>query len=243
MADQEIAKHTKKVFKVFAQKHDTAWHKVRELALEIAIIVFAVSISIWLHGVSEHRHEQQQVKAFLLGLKIDLQTDITVMNKNIDAFRESDAKYGYLASLDPASPPDNEKFDAAYASIDDPLFGFIAHNGRYESFKSSGKLTNIENEALLERIAERYEFGLIAVRYGEVYWTANLERLKNFVENSANTGTREARYKLITSQKGKHLCAAMSSGPINDYLGMVDRDKRIIKDIDLAYPEEAATAR
>lgn len=45
---------------------------MREIALEISIIVFAVTLSFWLHGLGEHRHEQQQVKSFLLRLKRDI---------------------------------------------------------------------------------------------------------------------------------------------------------------------------
>lgn len=75
MADQEIAKHTKKIWAVVRSPHGF-WHKVREMLLEIAIIVFAVSMSIWLHSVGEHRHEQAQVKSFLLGLKRDIQSDL-----------------------------------------------------------------------------------------------------------------------------------------------------------------------
>ncbi len=53
MAEEEIAKHTKKVYKVWASKEHTWQHKVKEFFIEIAIIVFAVSISIWFHNMSE----------------------------------------------------------------------------------------------------------------------------------------------------------------------------------------------
>lgn len=42
------------------------------MALELVTIVFAVTFRIWLHGLSERRHEQQQVKTFLVGLSTSI---------------------------------------------------------------------------------------------------------------------------------------------------------------------------
>ena len=113
MADQEIAKHTKKMWTVLGSEHGV-WHKVREMLLEIVIIVFAVSMSIWLHSVGEHRHEQAQVKTFLLGLKRDIQSDLAQVNEIVAFHHASDQRFAYLASLDPSEPPDRAKFNAAY---------------------------------------------------------------------------------------------------------------------------------
>ena len=76
MAEQEIAKHTKNVISLVSRNEHGWRHKLSEIGLEIVTIVFAVSLSIWLHGLGEHRHEQEQVRDFLLGLRHDLQSDI-----------------------------------------------------------------------------------------------------------------------------------------------------------------------
>jgi hypothetical protein len=104
MADQEIAKHTKNIWAVVRSPHGF-WHKVREMLLEIAIIVFAVSMSIWLHSVGEHRHEQAQVKTFLLGLKRDLQSDLSQID-SIVAFhhRPTSAMPTLLRSIRTSGP-------------------------------------------------------------------------------------------------------------------------------------------
>jgi hypothetical protein len=47
------------------------------------IIIFAVTISIWFHNLSEHKHQQEEVKQFLEGLKSDLTRDIKEMKKVI----------------------------------------------------------------------------------------------------------------------------------------------------------------
>jgi hypothetical protein len=40
--------------------------KIKEIAIEIFIIVFAITLSISLHSWSEKRHQQEEVKEFLL---------------------------------------------------------------------------------------------------------------------------------------------------------------------------------
>ena len=76
MAEQEIVKHTKKVYKIWNSKEHGFWFKLKEFLIEISIIVFAVSLSIWLHERSEHATQQQEVKEFLTGLRQDLLSDI-----------------------------------------------------------------------------------------------------------------------------------------------------------------------
>src|SRR4051812_19152197 len=47
MAELEVVKHTKKVYKIWNSKEHSFWHKAKEFLIEIFIIVFAVSLSIW----------------------------------------------------------------------------------------------------------------------------------------------------------------------------------------------------
>ena len=76
MAEDEIAKHSRKIYKTWFNKELTIWHKISEFLIEMTIIVFAVSISIWFHNMSEHKHQQEEVKQFLTGLKADLTQDM-----------------------------------------------------------------------------------------------------------------------------------------------------------------------
>ncbi len=69
MAEDEIIKHTKKIYKTWFNKEFPFWHKISEFLIEILIIVFAVTISIWFHNLSEHKHQQEDVKQFLVGFK------------------------------------------------------------------------------------------------------------------------------------------------------------------------------
>src|ERR1044071_5128761 len=99
MAEQEIIKHTKKVYKMWNSKEHGLWYKVREFLIEIFIIVFAVSLSIWLHDRSEHNHEQKEVREFLLGLRLDLLSDIKEMETDSESYVRQGMTFRYSSSI------------------------------------------------------------------------------------------------------------------------------------------------
>ena len=90
MAEQEIAQHSKNIIGLVTTKHHPFAHRIREIAIEIVTIVFAVSMSIWLHGLSEHHHQQQEVRSFLLGLREDLKGDIAFLNGVKSSYHQFD---------------------------------------------------------------------------------------------------------------------------------------------------------
>ena len=46
----EVTKHTKKIYDTVKNPNHTFGQKVKEVFMEIFIIVFAVTLSIWLHS-------------------------------------------------------------------------------------------------------------------------------------------------------------------------------------------------
>src|ERR1700727_1221643 len=101
MAEQEVIKHTKKIVTALGDKHSPFWHKLKDFVLEIFIIVFAVSISIWFHNWSEHRNEQKVTRTFLLGLRDDIQADISETKDILKTYKEFGLLYTFLSNLDP----------------------------------------------------------------------------------------------------------------------------------------------
>ncbi len=242
MADQEVAKHTKNVFAIVGNKQHGIWHKVREIALEILVIVFAVSVSIWLHSLGEHYHEQQQVKAFMLGLKQDLASDVRQVDEIVKAYHGYDANFKYLAALAPGAPVEQDKFDAAYQSVNNNYI-YTPQLSRYEGFKSSGKLTDIENTVLLEKIVDLYQRAIPEMRYSQGGWMNRQAKLQEYLDRAldAPAGT-DPRYALITAPRGKRLCERMVSVAqlYERYQNIATLGKQIIKQIDLIYPAEPA---
>lgn len=244
MAEQEVAKHTKNLLGAVVAKHPLA-HKVREILLEMAVIVFAVSISIWFHSMGEHRHEQAQVRTFLLGLKRDIQSDMSQLDAVVAFHHQADQHYAWLAALDPAAAPDPATFEPTYTFIHANNF-LIPRQGRYDGFKSAGKLTSIEDDHLLERITEMYEYEIPKLKLSSGGWIGLQRALEDYLRESiTDDDSIEARYAALTSRRGKLLLQRMVTFPqLYQRAAVLKEEAReIVRAIDAAYPDQAQTTK
>lgn len=161
----EVTKHTRKIYKAVKNPNHSLGEKIKEVLIEIFIIVFAVTLSIWLHSWSEHRHEQKEADEFLSGLKSDLLKDITLLRQNKSAISLLDSNFQYL--MQQAKSPLND------STISHRLFFDLRitrpNIGRYEGFKSSGKMETIENDSLKQTILIFYNQTIPDLVYGETY--------------------------------------------------------------------------
>lgn len=244
MAEQEIANHSKKVLHLLGNKEHRFVDKLGELALEIATIVFAVSISIWFHGLSEHRQEQKQVRSFLTGLKHDLERDIAQLKQIGDSDHAADANYAYLAALDAHSVPDRKQFAAAYRLADANFF-FISERSRFDGFKSSGKLSNIENDELLNRILLLYQSTFAQIQSSEHGWSSRQEKLRAYLDGADGTDDDiAAQLSLVTAPRGKKLLNGLVVNPqlYQRYQAYAAQGAKIIDLIDEEYPPQPSPA-
>ena len=154
--ENEIKDHVVKAYHTAKNPGLNFWHKAGEIAIEILIIVFAVTLSIWVHDRSEYNHEQKDVKAFLTGLKKDLSSDIVQLQEDKDAYIGAGMAFKYVSK----QSPDFKLNTDSIKKYQDYLFNgteFIPNNGRYEGFKSSGKLGNVEDNELQNDITSFYQ--------------------------------------------------------------------------------------
>lgn len=152
----EILKHTRKAYSEMKNSDHSFWHKVKEISVEIGIIVFAVTLSIWLHGWSEHSHQQKEVKTFLTNLKTDLTKDIKNLNDDRGWYLRTNEKYKFIANITLFQLDSLTKNGSA---VDLPIHtsGRKISDGNYEGFKSSGKIGYIENEELKQLFIKYYQ--------------------------------------------------------------------------------------
>lgn len=160
--EDEVVKHTKKIYKTWFNKETTIWHKISEFLIEMLIIFFAVSISIWFHNRSEHAHEQAEVKAFMLGLKSDLSGDILEMQNDKESYQQQGKIFNYFISLKMTEPPSKDTLKKYQHSL------FVTttlnpNDGRFEGFKSAGKIGTIENKELQNDIMDLYQENIPAL--------------------------------------------------------------------------------
>ena len=96
MAELEILKHAKKSYTILKSTGKDWKHKLREIIIEILIIVFAVTISIWFHNWSEKRIEDKEEKEFFIGFRKDLGNDIENMTTSKIFYEHSLAGIQYF---------------------------------------------------------------------------------------------------------------------------------------------------
>jgi hypothetical protein len=156
MAEQEVIKHTEKVVGIFQDKQKGIWHRIREFMTEILIIVFAVSISIWLHNWSEHRHERAEVREFLLGLREDLRSDLEEIKTDSISYTQTARIVKYIASQPLGKILSRDTvLKGLDRIIDDTRLN--PNVGRYDGFKSAGKMGFIEDPLLQNAIHDLYQ--------------------------------------------------------------------------------------
>ena len=181
MAENEIIKHAKKVLTVFQSTGMGIKDKVKDIVIEIVIIVFAVSISIWFHNLSESIHDHGEEIEFLTGLKQDLKSDIDNMEGSRDFYTETlqGIRYFLHSSKGGSLQKDSvlKYSEVFFGSTDlDP------HVGRYEGLKSSGKFKIIQNKELLNNIIEFHETIIQRIQVLDGKYYQHKEKLGAVVE-------------------------------------------------------------
>ena len=156
MAEQEVIKHTKQVYKIWTNKSYSIWYKLKEFFIEIVIIVFAVTLSIWLHDRSEHKHQQQEVKQFLLGLREDLLSDTKEMKGDEKSYVQQKKIFTYISTVGVNGTVSTDTL-RKYQQWLFNITRLQQNNGRFEGFKASGKIGNIEDEKLQNDIMDLYQ--------------------------------------------------------------------------------------
>ncbi|PWB25017.1 DUF6090 family protein [Flavobacterium sp. HTF] len=159
---EEVQKHTQKIYKTMKNEKHTFGEKIKEVLIEIFIIVFAVTLSIGLHSWSEHKHQQEEVSVFLANLRNDLKNDLKNMDIEKGAYEDSNKGYEKILALT------TSQLDSIYKSknkVNFPIYshGQIMNIGNYEGFKSSGKIGYIEDEKLKQKILNYYQISVPAI--------------------------------------------------------------------------------
>jgi len=237
MAEQEVIKHTKKVFNILGNKNSSFWHKLKDFVLEIFIIVFAISISIWFHNWSEHKKEQKTAKTFLIGLKGDIQADIIETEDILKTYDEYKLLYTYLNSLDRKNIPDKDTLKKALAYIDSYTF-LRAHKSRFNGFLSAGKIMSIENDSLTQNILNYYQEVLPALQTSEERWFSQNRLLLTYLTDNVKDFENDMdKFEVLTTPRGKYLTKSLIPWPqlLERYKTVSLKGNKLILNIDKLY--------
>ncbi|MGS0748720.1 hypothetical protein [Halpernia sp. GG3] len=217
----EITKHTTEIYKEAKNKKHSLTEKIKEISIEIFIIVFAVTLSIWLQSRSEHRHEQQEVNKFLKELRENLSADIKILEQNKNAAILLKDDYKFVLALKES----DVKNGAIYNHLNFLLLTTNFNVRPYEGFKSSGKIATIEDDQLKYNILNYYQQSIPNLN-GTVTFI-NTEQLKMQDYDLQIKGIFLSLSDSKIQQKYRNLNHDIKS-VINDYDEIINKAKDII---------------
>ncbi|MEO6541299.1 MAG: DUF6090 family protein [Ferruginibacter sp.] len=237
MAEQEVIKHTKKVYNVW--KGPTSfWHKFKEFLLEIFIIVFAISLSLWFHNRSEHSHRQDEVKKFLRGLKKDLTADIVEMEEDKGSYFKQRNAFMYINSVKPGQLISTDSLKLHYRYIMNST-ALNPNNGRFEGFKSAGKIGDIENDSLQNDIMDLYQENIPSLLSSTNGYVNRKIKLFEYIQqnNKRLTDSTSNFAEVLNTEQAHNICGMLTfTGEITErYELALQRMKRIIAMINKEY--------
>jgi len=238
MAEDEIRKHTKAAFKILKDKESNWQHKLKEILLEVLIIVFAVTISIWFHNYSDKLHERREQTVFLIGLKKDLRGDIENLKSSLSFYENSLKGIRYFRKV---GAGDSLKKDSLL-KYGDLFFSWTEiepHNSRYEALKSSGKLGIVENSELLNNIISLNESTVGHIQILNRRYLDYSDKTAAFIEEHAEISQPGGLLNIKTLVKISQMRLLMNYGYylldnniIPAHIAAVKKCEDIIKQID-----------
>lgn len=238
MAEDEIRKHTKAAIKAFQDNGHNWKHKLMDVLLEVLIIVFAVSISIWFHNWSDELHEDKEEKEFLTGLKSDLKIDIENIKNSRDFYKYTADGMHYFMKAG-ASDMLNKDSLVKYGNLFFSSTELEPRISRYEALKSSGKLGIIENKELLNDIISLNESVIVRIQTLNGLYQHYIERSSGFIEEHAqlnHDGRMTNVPELIRSTQMRFLLIFGRSSIVNNLIPAHDDGikecNKIIAEID-----------
>lgn len=227
----EIIKHSKKIHSAMNNKEHSFKEKVKEVLTEILIIVFAVTLSIWLHSWSEERHQQKDAQTFLLGLKEDLQKDISNLEETKKTLNKTQQQISFALHLTPQKI-DSIKANHKQINSGTNFINTLVNNGRYEGFKSSGKINTIENQNTRNKILSYYQQTIPKIALIERLYEKLTSRYVDLLidgkeDEDINTTILKQKIKIILSGIDNFTREAQK-----DYEDAIKQAREIIKEID-----------
>ena len=240
MAEQEVIKHTKKVFGIW-KTNNPIWHKVGEFIFEIFIIVLAVTISIYFHDRSVLKHQRHEAEEFLSGLKQDLTTDIEEMNQDKSSFKQSEKAFYYITSRK-LDEPLNADTIRKYRGWIFNTTGLVPNSGRFEGFKSAGKIGTIENKELQNNIMDLYQEDILNLINSTNFYTSKKLSLFEYVNMNRKrlTDSTSNLVSVLSSDPAYNICVSLTfvKEILDRYDTCINKMNTIISDIGKEYGHE-----
>lgn len=156
MSAHDIIKQSSRIAGIVDERNKKIKHKLGEILLEIIIIVFAISLSLFFERWRQNVEDRDLERTFLQGLKADLGNDVNQLEAASAKWVSMENATHYF--IKPENQinwnPDSVRFwgDQCFHNV-----YFFPSTNRYEALKSTGKINVIEDKTLQNDIVDLYQ--------------------------------------------------------------------------------------
>jgi hypothetical protein len=203
----EINELWQKISEVWSNPTVSIWKKIKTLSIEMAVIIGSILLAQYIERLREQRHEAREAKEFLLGLKQDISEDIVEVNEVLESYGEYKVLYNFLSNYDPVKVPNKDSLNDIIMMTRSSAY-LRPNTSRFEGFKSSGKLDQIENKELLNAILEFYQDALPKLSSSTTGWINYHAKLNDYlVDNLEEYPNGRSNFEqIIKAPRCKNLC-------------------------------------
>lgn len=198
-----------------------------DILINIFSVTFGVLLAAYINFLVEKKKETHEVNIFLSGLYEDLRSDLEELQSDMNSFQENEAAFYYFYRINSAEQLEKDSVNK-YRNFIFNYVLFYPNSGRFDGFKSSGKLYYIENEVLRNEILDLYQETLPVLIGSTNYYNTQQERLRLYIEEVDN---EKNRYDLLISPKGKIIlmkCISLHSVIISMYKNSISKTEKIL---------------
>jgi hypothetical protein len=187
------------------------------------------------------KHQRHETKEFLLGLKQDLTTDIEEMNQDKSSFMQSEKAFHYITSRKLGEPLNADSIRKYYGFIFNTT-GLVPNSGRFEGFKSSGKIGTIENKELQNNIMDLYQENIPNLINSTNFYTSKKQRLfeYDYMNRKRLTDATSNLVSVLSSDPAYNICMSLTfvKEILDRYDTCINKMNTIISDINKQYGHE-----
>jgi hypothetical protein len=187
------------------------WEKIRDIAIEIIVVVIGVSTSIWLNNINTAQHDRQNAKDFMRGLKTDLMIDLKELESDRIAYGEKEAAFKYLSALKIKEVPNADSLKKYDQYLKNSI-QFMPNSSRFEGFKSAGRIETIQNKELQNDILNLYQETIPILLASTVPYSVIQKDLTTFVmKNQRRLTDSTSNFKqIIVMEEAHNLCQRLT---------------------------------
>lgn len=183
MSEHPLIKHGLKLSRAINSSTNGWWSKTRTIVIEILIIVFAVSATLYMERWRENQHNLHLEKEFLTDLKEDITIKMNELRKDSANFGNTIYMIGFLSGSGRGEMPFEIDSVKRYFYIITHSYYYLNPNDAiFESIKYSGKLNVIRNKQLRTSLLELYQQLLPALQtLMNQFYYPSLAKMDDFI--------------------------------------------------------------